>query len=504
MSRVLHPARSRRHRRAAVAGAALAVVAPACVGTSSALATIVDNSVEVGKNITVLHNIDMVAVHGYEPVGTQITVTVIGSGGAVKGSASGPSVGTDDGAGIEVNHGVDGTPQPGDCWDGSVPDIVPGDTVRVTANGDTDEVLVDTLSFTGAPRLDTNGDVVLTGVAKRADGTAIPASALDSGEFRSDDGKYRANPDRVTATAAGAFELRYQPPYNGFRNDNGLTQTQRRDALLTQDGHAIGFGHTDPLPLESQLIEGFGTTSAAADGCPGAPPEEPDGEEPEEPDGEEPEAPGDTVAPTVTAVSPLDGATAVAVRSDVTATFDEDVEGVDAGDFTLTGPNGRVTAAVSYDAAARMATLNPDADLAAGTRYTAEVAATVQDIAGNALTAKRWTFTTVAGAADTVAPTVTRQSPRPDARGVREQANITATFSEPVRGVDGTSVLLTTTSGTRVQATVTLGANGRTVTLDPRDRLTRGAGYTVDLSAAIQDQAGNALAPVSWRFTVRR
>jgi VCBS repeat-containing protein len=119
----------------------------------------------------------------------------------------------------------------------------------------------------------------------------------------------------------------------------------------------------------------------------------------------------DNTAPRVTAVSPSDGATNVLKGSNVEATFSEDMNAAtlnDAegdGNFTLkkTSDNSLVGAVVSYNATDKKATLNPNADLAYNTQYTATVTTGATDVAGNALdqdsgTAgnqpKTWTFTT--------------------------------------------------------------------------------------------------------------
>jgi VCBS repeat-containing protein len=119
----------------------------------------------------------------------------------------------------------------------------------------------------------------------------------------------------------------------------------------------------------------------------------------------------DIKKPTVTAVSPLDGATNVAKGTNVEATFSEamdaatlnDAEGD--GNFTLkkTSDNSLVGAVVSYNATNTKATLNPSGDLAYNTQYTATVTTGAKDLAGNALDqdgaagtqdSKTWTFTT--------------------------------------------------------------------------------------------------------------
>jgi Domain of unknown function (DUF4082)/Bacterial Ig-like domain/Bacterial Ig domain len=112
----------------------------------------------------------------------------------------------------------------------------------------------------------------------------------------------------------------------------------------------------------------------------------------------------DTTAPTVSAISPASGATNVSRSTTVQATFNEDVDPatININTVQLTAPGGAVvTAAVSYDAVNRRATLTPTSALAAFTVYTANVrgGATdprVKDQAGNALaTTRTWQFRTV-------------------------------------------------------------------------------------------------------------
>ncbi|MBT2513741.1 Ig-like domain-containing protein [Arthrobacter sp. ISL-30] len=128
---------------------------------------------------------------------------------------------------------------------------------------------------------------------------------------------------------------------------------------------------------------------------------------------------GDTTAPTVTETSPAADARDVAVTANVTGTFSEamDLSTVTPTTFTLTkeGTTTPVTADVTYNGT--VATLNPDTDLAAGTKYTATIkggSSGVKDAAGNALAAdKTWTFTTASaggGTPETVTLTATADS----------------------------------------------------------------------------------------------
>ncbi|WP_251041710.1 Ig-like domain-containing protein [Arthrobacter sp. ISL-30] len=222
---------------------------------------------------------------------------------------------------------------------------------------------------------------------------------------------------------------------------------------------------------------------------------------------------GDTTAPTVTETSPAADARDVAVTANVTGTFSEAMNPstVTPTTFTLTkeGTTTPVTADVTYNGT--VATLNPDTDLAAGTKYTATIkggSSGVKDAAGNALAAdKTWTFTTAsAGAGDTTAPTVTETSPAADARDVAVTANVTGTFSEAMDLSTVTPTTFTLTKeGTTTPVTADVTYNGTVATLNPDTDLAAGTKYTATIkggSSGVKDAAGNALAAdKTWTFT---
>jgi hypothetical protein len=97
-------------------------------------------------------------------------------------------------------------------------------------------------------------------------------------------------------------------------------------------------------------------------------------------------------------MSPAAGATGTPVTANVTGTFPEAMNAstVSPATFTLTAGTTTVPAAGTYNSTNRVATLNPTADLAAGTTYTATIKGGtngVKDAAGNALASdKTWTF----------------------------------------------------------------------------------------------------------------
>jgi len=104
----------------------------------------------------------------------------------------------------------------------------------------------------------------------------------------------------------------------------------------------------------------------------------------------------DTAAPKVVSRTPAPGA--VSVSNDgvvVTAGFNEAVTGVGGGTVQLKdGAGTTVAATVSYSSSSRRATLIPSAALAAEKTYRVQLTSGIRDVAGNALVATSWTFTT--------------------------------------------------------------------------------------------------------------
>lgn len=107
----------------------------------------------------------------------------------------------------------------------------------------------------------------------------------------------------------------------------------------------------------------------------------------------------DTVAPTVLGVEPPDGATGVALETNVGAFFPEPMKAssINAKTFKLfkKGTTTVIPTTVTYDAASKQAILDPSANLQPGTTYKALVTTGVRDLAGNQpATSKAWFFTT--------------------------------------------------------------------------------------------------------------
>ena len=100
--------------------------------------------------------------------------------------------------------------------------------------------------------------------------------------------------------------------------------------------------------------------------------------------------------PTVTATTPGAGRTGVPRTANFAAYISENVTGVGTGSFTLrkAGSTTVIPATVTYNSVTKVATLNPNATLAANTRYTAALTTAIKDGAGNPLLPASWSFTT--------------------------------------------------------------------------------------------------------------
>jgi dipeptidyl aminopeptidase/acylaminoacyl peptidase len=101
----------------------------------------------------------------------------------------------------------------------------------------------------------------------------------------------------------------------------------------------------------------------------------------------------DTRAPRVTSTRPGEGARGVGARTNVTATFSEEMmqSSINLDNFKLfrKGSSTKVDASVSYNSEAHKAKLNPTNSLQKSATYKAVVTTRVKDVAGNRLDQKR-------------------------------------------------------------------------------------------------------------------
>lgn len=214
-----------------------------------------------------------------------------------------------------------------------------------------------------------------------------------------------------------------------------------------------------------------------------------------------------TTGPTIQSFSPADGATKVAVNSDIVITFSEAVRMTD-GDTTLTNSNvyKRIVlksssasgTSVGFDASVRTSsgktiiTIDPTSNLSTGRTYYVAVDG-LEDTDNNALSGTRSaTFTTISDSA----PKVETFSPASGSTNVSLTSKVVITFSETVRRISGNATLVnsnvgalvtlrkTNSSGSTIpfSASVTVSGGKTVITVTPDSNLLNGQLYYVSVS----------------------
>ena len=219
------------------------------------------------------------------------------------------------------------------------------------------------------------------------------------------------------------------------------------------------------------------------------------------------------LVPAVTAVTPLNGATGVLTNSLVTATLNEPVApitGAASMTVTCTVPAPTTCAnaggTVTLDATHTVATftLMPGTMLATGAQYTGTITGATALSNGIAMARPyTWQFTTVGVPSDLTRPQVSATDPLTTTPGptisVPSNTAISATFTKNMAPatLTGTSFTVTCVSPAPCVSptgTVSYSVGARTAVFRPSASLTVGDTYTVTLTSAVTDLAGNALA----------
>jgi Ice-binding-like/Bacterial Ig-like domain/IPT/TIG domain len=217
----------------------------------------------------------------------------------------------------------------------------------------------------------------------------------------------------------------------------------------------------------------------------------------------------DLLVPTLSSTNPVNGAIVVPTNREITATFSKAMTALTTATFTLSGGGTSVVGTVNYDATNNTAIFKPMNPLAASTTYTATIAATATDSAGNPLASNGmapdpWTFTT-GTTTDTTSPTVSAVYPAANNAGVLLNQKITVTFSEAMDSSTLTAATFTVKQGVAVVAG-SVSYAGTTATFTPASPLIANSPYNLSITAGAKDLAGNGvtsggLSPNPWTFT---
>jgi hypothetical protein len=105
---------------------------------------------------------------------------------------------------------------------------------------------------------------------------------------------------------------------------------------------------------------------------------------------------------------------------------------------------------------------------------------------------------------DLTKPRIKSRTPAPGATSVSTGTSIKIVFSEPVKGVSGSTLRLKNlTTGLWVRAKITYNASKHTATIDPALLMFHGRRYAVVVMNGISDPSGNRLKITTWSFRTR-
>jgi methionine-rich copper-binding protein CopC len=210
----------------------------------------------------------------------------------------------------------------------------------------------------------------------------------------------------------------------------------------------------------------------------------------------------DTVKPTVAGTQPLSGQTGVGLTSAVGVTFSEAMQAGTTSSLTLSPPLS-LTCTLDQTATALTCT---HAQFAASTTYTATVATTAKDLAGNAL-ASPFTFTFTTGTApDLTPPTVVSVTPANNKSGVLEYTALTVVFSEAVDKASAQSAFaITSGAPAGVTYSYSWSTDAKTMTVNLSTPFAIGQMVNWRVTTAVKDLSGNAMATLQqFTFQVAR
>jgi len=212
------------------------------------------------------------------------------------------------------------------------------------------------------------------------------------------------------------------------------------------------------------------------------------------------------VAPSVSETAPGNEAISVALNQNVVAIFSDAMNNttLTTDSFTVTGTGETaLVGTLTYDAATKTASFDPNRNFTAETVYTAKITTAAKNSVGTPLAADyTWSFTSgAATAVDTTAPQKVSTYPVDAATDSLLNRDISATFDETLDPATITSSSFTVKKGTTAIAG-TVSYSNKVATFNPTNDLDASSTYTATISTAVKDLAGNALAAnLVWSFT---
>jgi hypothetical protein len=226
----------------------------------------------------------------------------------------------------------------------------------------------------------------------------------------------------------------------------------------------------------------------------------------------------DIAAPTVTTLTPADGATGVGVNDNLVITFNEDVTAVSGNIYIRKTSDSTVYETIDVTNGSLVSitdatvTINPDSTFASETSYFIQIDSTAfDDLSGNGYAgiydSTTWHFTT----GDVEAPYVLSFVPDDETTNVGVDDTLVIVFSEPVYVQSG-SITIRKSSDSSVFEVIGLpnakvtGDSTDTITINPGNTFAGETRYFVQISSdAFDDASSNDYAGIAdsttWNFT---
>jgi len=192
---------------------------------------------------------------------------------------------------------------------------------------------------------------------------------------------------------------------------------------------------------------------------------------------------------------PANGESGVRLNAPVQAAFVSRVRksSLKSDDFSLASASGQVKGTILYDDETRTASLALDQPLVPNSRYTATLAATVEDRDGNRLAQPiQWSFDTEA---DKTGPYVVNVSPTHSSLDVPVNTLVQVQFNEPLTlsAINTDTFRLLDEQQNPVATTIAYDTIRYAVLLQPQSALTPNTIYQLQVQTSAIDAAGNSL-----------
>ena len=201
----------------------------------------------------------------------------------------------------------------------------------------------------------------------------------------------------------------------------------------------------------------------------------------------------DTTAPTVSSISPTDGAMDIGVGTPIVLSFNESLNAatVNSNNFKLYSEGSIITPSVYRSADSKTITLR--GTWPAGKSLSVIVTDDVQDLSGNAMADYISLFSTAVVDNDNGRPSVSRLYPNSGANNVPSVGSIVMYTSEPMDESTLLEAFHVAENGVLVEGQITLSASGQAIEFTPDEAFAEGALVHVYLDSTARDDSGNAM-----------